>query len=258
MIQSRFQISRRGVVAAGVLVFVSLVGSNQPAAAATLQTFFGIDQGSGAPPTAPANSLSARNDFLALLSGAGVESFESYATGSLPATVSFASTSLTAATSAASGSSQFVSGAPDNGAFATSVTKYLDTTGVVDTSFNFSAPVAGVGVYVTDLSDGGTAPDQLQFLLTLEGGGTATVTTSVTTANSNGNVLFFGVVSTDPTKRITKVEISNTFPTEGDVFGLDDLTIGTSLAGTATPEPGTFLLLGGGLAGLVGVLRRRK
>ena len=127
----------------------------------------------------------------------------------------------------------------------------------MDTTFTFSAPVAGVGLYVTDMSDGGVSPDQLSLLLTLEGGGTATVTTSLTTSNSNGNVFFFGVASTNPLERITAIEISNSFPTEGDVFGMDDLTIGTTLAGTAAPEPGSFLFLVTGFAGLLALSVRQ-
>ena len=108
------------------------------------------------------------------------------------------------------------------------------------------------------MSDGGTAPDQLQLLLTLEGGGTATVTTSLTTSNSNANLFFFGVASTNPSERITAIQITNSFTTEGDVFGMDDLTIGTTLAGTATPEPGTFLFLGTGFAGLLALFVRQR
>src|SRR5262249_13722437 len=108
------------------------------------------------------------------------------------------------------------------------------------------------------MSDGGSAPDQLQLLLTLEGGGTASVTTNLTTSNNNANLFFFGVASTDPSQRITAIQITNSFPTEGDVFGMDDLTIGTSLAGTATPEPGSFVLVGTSFAGLLALFARQR
>jgi len=258
MSQIRFQIIGRGVVATGLMTAMALFAISQPASAASLQTFFGIDQGNGTPPTAPVNSLTARNSFLSAFTSTGVENLNSFTLGSFPTSVSFPSTSVTANSTIANGSSNFVAGGPDNGAFATSGTQFLDTAGSVNTTFAFSAPVAGFGLYATDMSDGGTAADQLQLLLTLEGGGTATVTTSLTTSNSNANLFFFGVASTNPAERITAIQITNSFPTEGDVFGMDDLTIGTSLAGTATPEPGTFMFLGTGFAGLLALFVRQR
>jgi len=59
-------------------------------------------------------------------------------------------------------------------------------------------------------------------------------------------------------QKITAIQITNSFPTEGDVFGMDDLTIGTSLASAATPEPGTFLSLGTGFAGLLALFVRQR
>jgi hypothetical protein len=235
---------------------MALFAISQPASAASLQTFFGIDQGNGTPPTAPVNSLTARNSFLSTFTSTGVENLDSFTLGTFPTSVSFPSTSVTA--NSTNGSSNFIAGGPDSGAFATSGTQFLDTGGSVNTTFAFSAPVAGFGLYATDMSDGGTAPDQLQLLLTLEGGGTATVTTSLTTSNRNANLFFFGVASTNPSERITAIQITNSFPTEGDVFGMDDLTIGTSLASTATPEPGTLLFLGTGFAGLLALFVRQR
>jgi len=258
MSQIRFHTIGRGVAATGLITAMALFGIIQPASAASLQTFFGIDQGNGTPPTAPVNSLIARNSFLSSFASTGVENFDSLTVGTFPTSVSFPSTSVTANSIIAIGSSNFVAGGPDNGAFATSGTQFLDTSGSVNTTFTFSAPVAGVGLYATDMSDGGTAPDQLELLLTLEGGGTATVATNLTTSNSNANVFFFGVSSTNPSQRITAVQIENSFTTEGDVFGMDDLTIGTSLASTATPEPGTFLFLGTGFAGLLALSVRQR
>src|SRR6185369_491926 len=256
MSQIQFPTIGRGVVATGIMTAMTLFGISQPAAAASIQTFFGIDQGNGTPPTTPVNSLSARNSFLLAFSNSGVEDFDSFTPGTFPTLVSFPSTSVTA--NSTNGASNFIQSGPDNGAFATSGTQFLDTVGSVNTTFTFNAAVAGVGLYVTDMSDGGSAPDQLQLLLTLEGGETANVTTSLTTSNNNANVFFFGVASTNPLQKITAIQITNSFPTEGDVFGMDDLTIGTSLAGTDTPEPGTFLFLSTGFAGLLALFVRRR
>jgi hypothetical protein len=216
-------------------------------------TFFGIDQGNGIPPTSPNLSLAARTSFVSALRTVGVENFESFGVGSRPASLSFAGSGVTATATYAAG--EAINNVPDNGAFATSGTHYLDSQGVRDTHLVFSSPVAGVGFYVTDLSDGGTAPDQISIVATLAGGGKQTFTTSVTTGNSNANVLFFGVVSTDPSALFSEVEILNTFTTEGDIHGIDDITVGLT---AAVPEPSGLAMLGIGLAGLAGYGRRRR
>jgi hypothetical protein len=224
-------------------------------ARAAFTTFFGIDQGNGIPPTTPNLSLAARTSFVSALGTVGVENFESHAVGSPPPSLSFAGSGVTATATYAAG--ETINNAVDNGAFATSPTHYLDSQGVRDDHLVFSSPVAGIGFYVTDLSDGGSAPDQISIIATLVVGGTQTFTTSVTTSNSNGNVLFFGVVSTDPSVLFSQVEIVNTFTSEGDVHGLDDLTIGTAAA--AVPEPSGLAILGLGLLGTSSVhLLRRK
>jgi hypothetical protein len=144
---------------------MALFGISQSASAASIQTFFGIDQGNGTAPTTPVNSLIARNSFLSAFSSTGVENFDSFTPGTFSTLVSFPSTSVTA--NSTNGASNFVQSGPDLGAFATSGTQFLDTSGSVNTTFTFNAAVAGVGLYVTDMSDGGSAPDQLQLLLTL-------------------------------------------------------------------------------------------
>jgi hypothetical protein len=257
MTELRFEtIGRR--IATGIMA-VTLLGIGLPASAAPLQTFFGIDQGSGNPPTTPVNSLAALDAFSAVFTSTGVENFDSLALGVFPSSVSFPSTSITASSSTTDSSNNFVTNGDSFGTFPTSGTQYLydngDASGVNDT-FTFSSPVAGVGMYITDLSDGVSPPDQIELVLTFLGGTTQTVETSVGGSNNNANLIFFGVAGTVSSQQITSVQILNTQTGQGDAIGIDDLTIGTSLI-SSTPEPGSFLLLGAGFVGLLFVRRYR-
>src|SRR5258708_187846 len=115
MSQIRFQTIGRGVVATGLMTAMALFGFGQPASAASLTTFFGIDQGNGTPPTAPVNSLAARNSFVSSFISTGVENFDSFTVGTFPTSVSFPSTSVTA--NSIDGAFNFIRSGPDSGAF---------------------------------------------------------------------------------------------------------------------------------------------
>ncbi len=244
----------RGFALTCLLAVVALVSSAGNVQAG-FTTYFGIDQGNGIPPTTPANSLTARTSFVSALGTVGMENFDSYTAGSPPAGLSFTGSGVTA--TATYGPGEAINNAQDNGAFATSGANYLDSQGLRDDHLVFSSAVAGFGFYVTDLSDGGTAPDQISVIATLLGGGTQTFTTSVTTSNSNANVFFFGVVSTTPSVLFSQIEILNTFTTEGDVHGLDDLTVGLTSA-VSVPEPATMGMLALGLLGALGARGLRR
>jgi hypothetical protein len=92
---------------------------------------------------------------------------------------------------------------------------------------------------------------------TLGGGNTATITLSdgsvqtVTDVVANPNFQFFGVTAPGG---ITSVDI-----TVSGTAGLDlaDFSYGTANGSSPVPEPGTMLLLGSGLLGLAGVVRRK-
>jgi hypothetical protein len=243
---------------APVVIAAAILGISLPASAATLETFFGIDQGTGNPPTTPVNSLAALNSFSAAFTTTGVENFDSQTLGAFPSSVSFPASSITASSSTTDSSNNFVTNGDAFGTFPTSGTQYLyevgDASGVNDT-FTFSSPVAGVGMYITDLSDGSSPADQIELALTLQGGGTQTVETNVGGDNNNANLIFFGVADLDTSHQITSVQILNTVTDQGDAIGIDDLTIGTSLS--STPEPGSFMLLGTGFVGLLALFVRR-
>jgi len=186
-----------GTLALPCLLMIAAMACATGDAHAALVSFFGIDQGNGTPPTAPNLALAARTSFLAAVIDTGVADFESASVGAPPATLSFMTTGVTATATYAA--TETINNASDSGTVATSGTHYLDAAqGIRDDHLVFSTPVAGIGFYVTDLSDGGSAPDNISIIATLAGGGTQTFTTNVSATNSNANVLFFGVASTTP------------------------------------------------------------
>ncbi len=232
------------------------LGSSCPAGAA-VNVYFGIDQGSGNPPTTPVNSAAARNSFQAVLNGIGVESFESQTTGAgnFPAALTFTGTAVTATASTTNSAINYVTTGTTNGTFATTGTKYVfnDGTGGINDTVAFGTGVGGLGLYFTDLADNSATIDQMQYVLTFSDNTTQTVTTTLAAQTTNANVLFFGVVSTNPAQTITKVQILNTLPGNGDSIGFDDLTIGRAVV----PEPTSIALSGAGLLGLLVGLRYR-
>jgi hypothetical protein len=247
--------------ALAVAVLALAAGAAGPAKA-DLTVYFGIDEGNGGPPTTPNLSLSARNAFISALSGVGVENFESQSTGSFPTTLSFSGTAVTASASTADSANNYVNTGTPNGTFATSGTHFLFNPGsgvAVNDSLTFSSAVTGFGMYVTDLSDGTSPVDQIQYKLTFADNTTQTVTTSVGPSNLNANVLFFGVVVTNPFQSIKSIQILNTQPGSDDSLGIDDMTIGQEQSPLAAPEPSTFVSAGiAGLFGLSYAWRRKK
>jgi hypothetical protein len=252
--------SPSSAVCAAALAAV-LLGVGSPARAG-FTTYFGIDQGNGNPPTAPVDSLAARNSFVGALTGVGVETFESQALNAFPTALTFAPTSVTAAATTTDSTNIFVNNGTPFGTFATSGTQFLYDSGSgtqgLNATLTFSAAVAGFGLYATDLGDGIDPANQITFVLTLADSSSETVTTNVGGNNTNANLLFLGVVSSDPSQKITSVEIQSTNLAGGDAIGVDDLTIGLSAA-AVVPEPASLGLLGAGVLGLaVGYLRRSR
>jgi hypothetical protein len=246
-------------VAGAVFLVAILLGVDSPVLAG-FTTFFGIDEGTGTPPTALVNSQTAHNSFVGALTGVGVENFDAKALNAFPTALVFGPTSITATATTNDAAHNFVNNGTPNGAFATSGTQFLYQDGTNpagnDNTVTFSAAVAGVGMYVTDINDGTNPVDQLQLVVTLSDASTQTFTTNNFLNDTNADVFFFGVVSSDPSLKIASVRILNTAPDQGDAFGIDDLTIGTA---AAVPEPASLALLGAGALGLAaGNVRRRR
>jgi hypothetical protein len=86
-----------------------------------------------------------------------------------------------------------------------------------------------------------------------EGTGTLLATASAPAYNFQlYNKLFLGVASSSAVANIRSVVFTNPLPIAGDGIALDDLRIAN-----AVPDPGTWLLMLGGLAAVAGLTRRR-
>jgi hypothetical protein len=119
-------------------------------------------------------------------------------------------------------------------------------------SIVFSGRLGAFGADFTSLGDFGTIPfpagsAQFRFF-----NGTTSVGTFLQNFGGTGATAFFGVAGLDAFDRV------EVYANISDGFVTDNITVGGSAAPPAVvPEPGTWALLGTGLAGLAGVARRR-
>lgn len=240
--------ANRGTISAAVAV--ALVLGAAPAHAALI-TFTGADAGAGSLAVAP-NSVAAAGNFDAAVAALGIEH-----------TVTFESSPLGAFSSLALASSITLTGANVNN----------NPQSIVNTTANINiTPPCSNATCGYNTTAGGS-----QFLLLFGGtatfsfnGGTdafgayltgvqnvgETVTFSDGTSQSvtipnpgfnNGGTTFVGF--TDADKSIASITVN----VSGDIVGLDDVRYGTD----PVREPASLALLGGALAGL-GLVRRRK
>jgi len=220
-------------------------------ASAVPVTFFGEDLVPGGSIPAGGQAETARNNFLSNLAGVGTEDFETFAAGdTLPISITFPGAGT--ATLAGSGlTADMIFDTPGAGRFATSGTNYLEAT----SGFNltFDQPVVAFGFYGTDIGDFNG-----QITIALDNGENFLVPNTVNGPDSS--LLFFGVIDM---ASFTSVMFGNTTgaPPFTDVFGFDDMTVGSPqqvvVQNNPVPEPGTFLLLGSGLAGIA-IWRARR
>lgn len=176
------------------------------------QVFFGENQSpggvvSGAPATA-------KNNFLALVGGAGTENFDSFANGTAtPISITFpGSTGNITATLSGSGN---ITTSNSAGRFATSGSGYFNTNS--NFQISFSSPVAAFGFFATDVGD---ISGQMSLVLA-NGGGTVPLTIPHTINGNNGSLLYYGFVDTANTYTAINFVTTN----NSDIFGFDDMTV---------------------------------
>ncbi|MCP4117682.1 MAG: PEP-CTERM sorting domain-containing protein [Desulfobacteraceae bacterium] len=223
---------------ATLLLFVGMTGS----AYATVVSFFGEDLSGGR-----ADADAAHADFMSILTGVGTEDFEGFNYGtSTPISLDFG----VAGTATLNGIGR-IKTYSSIGRWATSGTKYWET----NSNFNitFSTAISAFGFYGTDIGDFGG-----EVILNYTNGTTQTIGIGNTIGATDGSVLYFGFCEDEKDLAFNSISFSNT--NGRDWFGFDDMTIGIHEQITQyepTPEPSTVLLVGIGLAGLVGYSRKR-
>ena len=237
------------VLTTGITVS-GIVASGAFAPAQAFTVFFGEDQGantSAAPSSIP-NSIIAANNFLSNLSGVGTETFESYAAGASPLLLNFPGVGLATLTSS---TGTVASGVTSNSSFPISGTKsYAPGSGTF--TISFAAPVAAFGFYGTDIGDFNG-----RITLALNNLTSTTLTVPNTLNGANGSALYYGFIAQNTNETFTSLTFGNT-NAGTDVFGFDDLTVGSLsqvAPATSVPEPFTII---GTLIGGTAVVRMRK
>lgn len=188
------------------------------------------------------NADFAASRFLSRLAGVSTETFENYAPGSSPTTLTFGPD-----TAALSGS-RTIYDVPTNtmnGTFPISGNRFLLLAALSAGFFaiDFNAPQAAFGFYGTDLGEAAT----LQVVLVTGSGLRTPVTVPLTVPQPSAGVLYFGVIDIEnPFSRIEFDRVGSS----ADGFAFDDLTIGEIQQVHAEPASLGIGLYPGAYAGL--------
>jgi hypothetical protein len=235
-----------------MLMVVVMVLGTASIAQADPTTFFGQDagQGEGVRLATHPNADAARNNFTSNLSGVGTESFETFPNGTSTPLILVFQGAGTATLSGSGSVSNVPSGTNGFGRYPITGNQFFEVSGqfVID----FSSPVAAFGLYATDIGD---FNGQLTLTLLRTDNTTFTLTVPADINVSGGGVLYFGLI--DTANPFTRITFGNTAGGV-DVFGFDDMTVGSVAQVQPVPEPATMFLLGTGLAGIAMKARRRR
>jgi hypothetical protein len=246
-----------------VLLFAALMVSSSPAFALQM-TFFGEDAYS--PTGSYLNADAANADFLSRIDGfVGVEDFEGFQyEDTAPLFVDFGDAGIATLTGQGNvfRSSQFAgtpTPVPTSGDAAWLLTVPRDSF-----VLEFSDPVAAFGFYGGDIGDYGA---QLGVRLNRANGTSDLVSIPHTLGANNTpdqNVLFWGIIDTE--NQITSLSFESLNNTREGFF-FDDFTIASAEQlnrvpegprPSSVPEPSSMLLFATGMAGLVGIRKRKN
>ena len=214
-----------------------------------LNTFFGeMANPTPGPPDPTGAPAKARARFLAALGTTQTSSspfnldFENQTTGATTVTTAvsnyFSTTSGSGINASVGGGTALtitgmtVAGSNTSGRFNTSGNgsgRYLACTAGTDVVFTFDYGVSAFGFYATDVRD---AEGALSLAMLPDDGGPEDTVVVKSTADADGNLLFFGFTTT--TKRYTRIRVICATPV--DIYGIDDVVCACQLM-VLNPNP---------------------
>ncbi len=221
----------------GILMATAMVAIASPATAA-LTTWFGQDLVVGNPPASAANSVAARDAFIAALSSHATENFDAIPAFATNPVLNFG----TFGTAITNNSQVLNYNQFDAHAFSGSNYLWSDQS----ITITFANAISSFGLFGSDLNEVNVFG--LQLVDTL--GNITTLAVPHSFPVDSGANMFFGFAN--PGVSYISITLFNA-PGGQDGFGFDDLIIGTS----AVPEPQSWALMIGGF-GIVGAALRRR